>query len=247
MSVAPISAPLESNVPAAATNCSQCRCQLTERYFQANGKTLCERCLASLQQFIDGKGSSTGRFFKAVCFGFGAALLGALGYGLWMGFTNSEFAFVTIAIGWFVGMAVRRGSCNRGGWRYGLLAVALTYLAISLSFTGVAVTQALNARSAKLARVETQRGENVAQGHTPSATPSSEAPATKPPAPQQKNLFALVLKLVVLGLSMPVVSASQSILSLVITGFGMWKAWTINRAAKIVITGPHPVGSTSLS
>ena len=47
--------------------------------------------------------------------------------------TDSEWGLVGIALGLFVGFAVRKGSGGRGGWRYQALAMALTYLSITAS------------------------------------------------------------------------------------------------------------------
>jgi hypothetical protein len=229
--------------------CGNCRGALVNQYFQANGILVCERCIGGLQQWMNGTGTSAGRFFKAVLFGLGAALLGALGYGLWMGTTNSEFALVTIAIGWLVGKAVRRGSGNRGGWRYGLLAVVLTYLAISLSFLGVGISQMRSEGPSATSATGIAKKANEAVGASTSSsgtkaeTASLETPAAAK-AGQPSGFLVAVLTLAAFAISMPVLSASESILSLVITGFGLWQAWSVNRAVKLQVTGPHPVGGT---
>jgi len=44
--------------------------------------------------------------------------------------------------------------------------------------------------------------------------------------------------------AMPILVATQSILSALITGFGLWEAWKINRGFPAPeITGPHPVAA----
>jgi hypothetical protein len=43
---------------------------------------------------------------------------------------------------------------------------------------------------------------------------------------------------------MPVISATHSILSGLITVFGLWQAWSINRALKLQVTGPHLMGES---
>lgn len=78
---------------------------------------VCEPCSEGIRAYLAGTGSSGGRFMRALLLGVGAAAIGAIVYGLWMHFTKSEFALVTIAIGWFVGKAVRKGSGGLGGNR----------------------------------------------------------------------------------------------------------------------------------
>jgi hypothetical protein len=222
------------------TSCAQCQTTLQGSYFQAGGAMLCDGCVGSLRQALAGQGSSAGRFLRAVLLGLGAMLVGAIGYGLWMGFTNSEFALVTIAIGWFVGKAVRHGSGGRGGWRYGLLAVVLTYCAIAFSFFGAAVAEMRNKPATPIASGETAKDATapaaVEAGPT-AVEPSADA------SEQEIGLLAGVIALLVFAFSIPVLSATQSILSLIITGFGLWQAWSMNRAANVEITGPHRLGA----
>jgi hypothetical protein len=222
--------------------CRQCQAPLRDHYFQANGVMLCDPCVDQLRRVLGGSGSSAGRFLKALLLGTGAAALGAIGYGLFMGFTQTEFALVTIGIGWFVGKAVRSGSGGRGGWRYGLTAVLLTYLAISFSYLGVGLasmkSQRESAPAAYTAPMKTTASKAIEPARDLPAAAPSAAPQPKIAKPPMSPLVAIVT-LLGLVLSIPVMTGFQSPLSLLITGFGLWKAWTMNRAAKVEITGPH--------
>ena len=51
-----------------------------------------------------------------------------------MALTNIEFGLMAIGVGWLVGKAVMKGSNMRGGRRYQILALVLTYFAITLSY-----------------------------------------------------------------------------------------------------------------
>lgn len=183
-----------AEMPVPAANCRSCNAPLRDHYYSANGMMLCDGCVGQLRAQLAGEGPQLQFAVRALVFGVGAAIVGAVGYGLFMGFTNWEFALITIGIGWLVGTAVRKGSGGIGGWPYGLLAVALTYVSIGASYVGVAV------------------------------------------ASNQLSLSPLLLVAV---LAAPVLNASNSILSLLITGFGLWEAWARNRRAKVEITGPH--------
>ena len=120
--------------PSGGPACQQCNSPLAGEYFQAGEMMVCGPCVGGIREYLAGTGSSSGRFVRALLLGTGAAAIGAIAYGLWIAFTESEFALVTIAIGWFVGKAVRKGSGGLGGVGFGVTAVLLTYAAISMSF-----------------------------------------------------------------------------------------------------------------
>ena len=115
----------------AAAQCSACQQPLLGEYFSANGQVLCAACAENLRAQLGGTGSSAGRFTQAALFGLGAAVLGGAIYGAVMAYAHVELALISIGVGIVVGKAVRKGSGNRGGWRYQLLAAALTYAAIA--------------------------------------------------------------------------------------------------------------------
>ena len=117
-----------------AQKCTACQQPLLGAYFSANGQVLCAACAENLRQQLGGTGSRVGRFARAVLLGAGAAALGAAIYAAVMIFANSEWALISIGVGFFVGKAVRLGSGQRGGWRYQLLAAFLTYTAICAAY-----------------------------------------------------------------------------------------------------------------
>lgn len=119
----------EFTAPVAA-QCSACQQPLAGGYFSANGQVLCAGCAESLRAQLGGTGSRAGRFLQAALFGGGAALLGGAVYGAVMAYAENQWGIISIAVGFLVGKAVRQGSGNRGGWRYQLLAAALTYAAV---------------------------------------------------------------------------------------------------------------------
>lgn len=113
--------------------CAHCQRALTEAYFTVGTAMFCPACREALAAELQG-GSRAGRAAKALALGLGAAVLGAVVYALVRHFTDIEFGLLYAAVGWFVGTAVRRGSGGmRGGWFYQAMAMALTWLAISLS------------------------------------------------------------------------------------------------------------------
>jgi hypothetical protein len=121
--------------PAAdGTACGFCETPLRGEYFQAMDKVMCEPCAERLRDVDAGRGSAIGRFSKAIVLGSGAAAVGAGVYGAVMIWADSEWALISIAIGWLVGKAVRMGSGGRGGWRYQVLAAFLAYSSICAAY-----------------------------------------------------------------------------------------------------------------
>lgn len=186
------------NAPASAS-CGQCGSPLVGHYYQCNGAMLCDRCTEGLRAALGGQGSSGERFGKAVIYGLGAAIVGAIIYHISLHYIN--LALVTILIGWMVGKMVRKGSGDRGGWRYQILAVVLTYLATAAAFTAFIF----------------QTGE--------------VAP--------QINPFLLLS-----ALAFPITYGIESPISLLITGFGLWQAFSMTKGVKIDITGPHQLAGS---
>lgn len=200
-----------------APACHGCNTPLAGQYFQAGEMMVCGPCSEGIRAHLAGTGSSGGRFMRALLLGVGAAAIGAIVYGLWMHFTKSEFALVTIAIGWFVGKAVRKGSGGLGGMAFGATAVMLTYAAISLSF---------------LISLIAMFASNAPGGG-----------AVDPAAPVEPvSLVSSLFAMFSLSLQLPVMVAMESPLSGLITGFGLWQAWVMNRLVQVEITGPHTLG-----
>lgn len=127
-----------------STACAACQQPIIGQYWSANGAVVCSSCAAQLQAGPP-EGGGFVRFFKALLFGTGAGLLGAIGYGAIIYFAQVELALVTILIGWMVGRAVRAGSEHRGGRGYQALAAILTYCFCMFAFVPSIVQGATSA------------------------------------------------------------------------------------------------------
>jgi hypothetical protein len=116
-----------------ARACGACQAAIRDQYYVANGKTLCTDCHGKLQASF-AQVSDASRFFAALGWGGGAALLGAaLYYGIRVA-TGYELGLVAIVVGVLVGKGVARGMRHRGGRGYAFMAVMLTYFAIVLTY-----------------------------------------------------------------------------------------------------------------
>lgn len=118
--------------PPAEVTCTLCGQRVVHEFFRCNAQPLCAACAAKLKS--QGLPKVPGAFGRAFGLGLGAAILGAA---LWFGIralTGYDLGIVGVAVGWFVGAAVRRGAGARGGWLYQTLAIVLVYLAIASTY-----------------------------------------------------------------------------------------------------------------
>ncbi len=202
---------------AAAAACKGCGKPLGDPFFRANGAPVCGACAQAIQRQVDT--DSHARFVRGVVFGVGGAILGLV---LYVGFalaTGLMIGFVSLAVGFLVGKAITIGSGGRGGRRYQIAAVLLTYAAVSLSAVPIAISAHLKARNA----------QQQAQVSEPAGNSSSTSPAKA------------VATLVVLGLASPFLELSnpaQGLIGLVILFVGIRIAWRMTAGRTIKIEGP---------
>jgi hypothetical protein len=72
-------------------------------------------------------------FARAVAFGLVGAVLGALIYALFVGVTGISIGYLAILVAYMVAKAMTIGSHERGGRKYQITALLLTYLALAAS------------------------------------------------------------------------------------------------------------------
>jgi len=126
-----------------------------------------------------------------------------------------------------VGKAIRKGSYGTGGRAQQILAVALTYFAISMSiipaliFTGM--KQGIVARSA-----------------------AKEAPTTPPVVQPVKPKIApagMITGILIIGIISPFLELKSSpvsgLISLFILFIGLQRAWALTARHEIIVTGPY--------
>lgn len=239
-----------------AASCGACQAVLSESYYQANSQLLCARCADGLTQALLGTGTRFGRAGKALLLGSAAALVGALIHFSVLHFLEINAALVTILMGWLVGKGVRNGSGGRGGWRYQLMAVLLTYLSIAMAYVPLLIGELRSGRAENAVPAEQAAAGAVADVVSPdnSAQPDSEAAPSSSSVPavadspvekmdESLGVAGLLMliggAMVALLFSLPVIVGMDSPLSLLIFGFGLFQAWQMNKRAVVDVTGPH--------
>jgi hypothetical protein len=229
---------VEYTTPSAAATCTACGQSIRDCYYEVNGNLLCPVCHESLQASLTG-GSPFGRFVGATLYGSLAGLLGAAIYYGVREATNIDFGLISIVVGLMIGKAVRKGSDGRGGWKYQLLAVFLTYTSIVLTYIPPTI-QALRTIAQKKEAAGNEKAE-PAEPAAPANEGGDDADAKTPPTLAQVALALGIL--ICLAYAIPVLVGFQSPMALIIIGVGLYEAWVINRRVRLDISGPHRIGS----
>src|SRR6478672_2029093 len=120
-----------------SVTCVVCHRSVGGSYYTANGKPICASC-RDVVTSAAATPRSAGPILRAALFGLGAAVAGAAIYYAVIAIANLEIGLVAILIGYMVGWAVRKGAGGRGGRRFQILAVALTYWAVGLAYAPLA-------------------------------------------------------------------------------------------------------------
>ena len=214
--------------------CATCQQTIASEYFDVNGQSVCDSCRHQLAEMTETP-RSWGVFAKAGLFGLGAAIAGAILYYAVIAVTDFEIGIVAIAIGFMVGWMVRKGAGGRGGRRFQVLALVLTYWAVGLAYTPLTFQQ--------IAQEEKQ---------DQAATSSAAASAPSDADVDEENAINIPLALGVLfglSLALPVLSVIGSLpgglLSGAIIAFGMQQAWKMTGAPSLQISGPYRIATAS--
>lgn len=174
---------------AATMACASCTDPISDQYFDVDGRSVCATCKErAVRENEPARGAGT--FFKALFRGGIAALIGAAIYYGVIAITNLEIGLVALVIGVMVGGAVRSGTGGKGGRKFQVMAVALTYFAVGLAYTPIFIIEAVKAsksNSTAIADSLTRRDDDsVARGADSVPAPVIRAP-TGPPVIQERS------------------------------------------------------------
>src|SRR5688572_19346349 len=210
-----------------------CGRAVSDEYFDVNGQSVCDGCRTQLAQLAESP-RGWGTFGKAGLFGFVAAVLGAILYYAVIAITNFEIGFVAIAIGFMVGWAIRKATANRGGRRFQVLALVLTYWSVGLAYT-------------PLTFQELAKGGNKEQAQ--GATDATASAPAGSPEPADISIPMMLAVLVGFSLALPVLAVFGSLpgglLSALIIGIGMRQAWQMTGAQHVQISGPYRISEAA--
>jgi hypothetical protein len=207
--------------------CNACRRTFAPPYFHVNGITVCPVCAKAIESGQNAPPAHS--LLKAFIYGLGAAIAGSVLYAAVAIITGLELALIAILIGYMVGKAIRHASGGLGGRPQQILAVLLTYFAITTSYIPVT----LHHYAAQQPRVE-----NTAAPQ--SGVTSTDAPASSSSRSPRSN-GQVVVALVMLALGAPFMSLTNmsGLISLLIIFFGLQRAWILTGRAELIVTGPY--------
>jgi hypothetical protein len=207
--------PIVPAPPPASQNCAACKQLITGEYYQVQNHVICSQCAAKIQ--AGRQAAQTVSLFRPVVYGAGAALAGCLLYAVVLAM-GVQIGIIALAVGYMVGKAIRYASYGLGGRPQQILAVALTYFAISTSFLPasffVRMKQAVEAKSA----------------------PRRASPPAAPPI--QAIAGVLILAAISPFLELRV-SPVGGLISLFILFIGLQRAWVLTARQEILVTGPY--------
>jgi hypothetical protein len=229
-----------SSAPAStlAATCVACQTSIETEYYAVNGHVLCDRCRAAAESTAETPRGIV-PFLTAGAFGLGAGIVGAVIYYAVMAIANLEIGIVAILIGYMVGYSVRKGARGRGGRRFQVLAVALTYASIALAYTPIAVKQAMDDERSAQKTAATSSNSSAA-----APTDSGRTATTTPGGGLSLMEFAVMFGLIA-ALPVLVVTGSlpYGLISALIILIGMRQAWMMTGAPRLQVFGPYRVGA----
>ena len=235
------SGPAEAHSAQQGVSCVGCRRPLRSEYFDVDGQSTCRSCRDQVARLAETP-REWGVFFRACLFGFVAAVLGAIVYYAVIAITNFEIGIVAIAIGYMVGQGIRMATQGRGGRRFQVVALVLTYWAVGLAYVPFVFSE--------ISKPDTSEQASIS---TATVADAPDAPADEEPAPEASassdglNLPVALAILAGFSLLLPVLTVVSSmpggVISAAIIAFGMQQAWRMTAAPQPQISGPYRIGA----
>jgi len=227
-----------------ADTCQSCGAAISDRYFRINGALACPICADRAQAGMS-KDTHTA-FVRGITFGFGGAILGLIVYAAFGILSGFVIGYVSLAVGWIVGKAIKKGSNGIGGLRYQIGAVILTYAAVSLAAVPVGISQYLKSEKAHKTVIHSPQIATAEADPTVQVRPSS----TPTPPPQTLSKGALAERLLLLGLASPFLNINETphaIIGLFILFIGLRIAWQLTDETPAQVVGPFKSSSAPAS
>jgi hypothetical protein len=201
--------PISTEASAATAHCVACKQLISGTYYQVRDQVICPSCAAKIE--AGRQAAKPLPIFRALIYGAAAALAGCLLYAVVLAM-GVQIGIVAIAVGWMVGKAIRHASYGLGGRPQQILAVALTYFAISTSVLPAGIFLAMK--------------------HTKTHS--------TPAVVNVKQILPEILLLAAASPFLELRSSLASgILSIIILFVGLRYAWALTARHEILVTGPY--------
>jgi len=209
-------------------HCQLCQQPIGPRYYRVNAAMACAACGERAQHELPK--DSHRLFTRGLVFGIGGAVLGLILYSVFAIATGLVIGYLSLAVGYIVGKAIKTGSKGAGGRRYQIAAVLLTYAAVSLAAIPIGMSVYAKQRKTHPPGLEQSRADS---GQAP--------PATAAPDGRSSPRGAL-LQLTFLGLASPFLELAEDpfhgLIGLVILLVGVRIAWRLAAGSEAQVFGP---------
>ncbi len=217
----------------AARKCVACKQPIGATYFHARGHVVCPTCAQRIQSRQQApQALSLGRAFL---YGSGAALGGCILYATVAILTGFEFGLMAIVAGIMVGKAIRYASKGLGGRPQQILALALTYFAITTSYIPVFIYHSAKNHQ----ETQSQQAQQAKTDHSVTTTARNKPPMSLGVAAMYLLLLAAVAPFLSLG------SGLSGLLSLFIISIGLRQAWRLTGRSQILVMGPYETAAAA--
>jgi hypothetical protein len=217
----------------AGPRCLACKQATGSTYYHAQGQVVCPLCAERIKTGQQAPPAIS--FARAMLYGAGAALAGCILYAAVAIITGMEIGLIAIVVGVMVGKAIRHASNGLGGRPQQILAVLLTYFAITTSYIPVIIYHGINAPAGATAGSQT---------NNPNRSNSANN-ADEQGRPQKRMGFgAAVLFLLLIAAAAPFLSLGSGVSGLIglfIIFIGLRQAWKLTGRSEILIMGPYDV------
>jgi len=200
--------------------CAACKQPIGGSYFQIKGAPICPGCAESIRAQIPR--DTHAAFIRALVLGIAGALVGLALYVIFALSTGLVIGWASVAVGYIVGKAMHLGSRGVGGRRYQVVAVLLTYFAVSMSAVPIAIEQSR---------------QHQAQAQS--------AAATAPPR-ERMDYGKAIAALAWVGIASPILELQDPVnglLGLIILFVGLRFAWQFTASRWAKISGPYTVAA----
>lgn len=200
--------------------CAVCRQPIGGSYFRVKGAPVCPDCTEKIRAQIPP--DSHAAFVRALVLGVAGALVGLALYVIFALSTGLVIGWISVAVGFIVGKAMRLGSHGVGGRRYQVVAVLLTYFAVSMSAVPIAIEQS------RQHQAQAQSAETAAQPRA------------------QVNFGKAIATLAWIGIASPILELQDPVnglIGLIILFVGMRFAWRFTASRWATVSGPYTVAA----
>jgi len=220
--------------------CRFCNNFISGEYYRLNTQMACSKCATEAR---DGQPTdSHAAFLRALIWGIGGSLLGLILYSTVSIVTGWTIGYLALAVGWLVAKAMMKGSNGIGGRRYQVVALLLTYAAISVSAVPIGISFALKNNSP----THTKQLDSQPSTQPDSAATTTESSTTTDSANPKPSLGvgAAFLQLALLGLASPFMELqdpAHGIIGLVILFVGLSIAFRLTASKPLDVDGPYKV------